>query len=148
VVSTSQQENVRIVVNRLAAANLVYNPKLANKNESVTCPPYYMEVEILGVRVPVCLNMTSFYDDLGILVESSGTMVTRSVEILPSGAARLGEPLVLGYNMASSRIPRADYNLSYLCLISASVSVLAMISVVASRGAVFYTREDLLGQYL
>lgn len=148
VVSTSQQENVRIVVNRLAAANLVYNPKLANTNESVRCPPYYMEVEILGVRVPVCLNMTSSYDDLGILVESSGTMVTRSVEILPSGAARLGEPLVLGYNMASSRIPRAEYNLSYLCLISASVSVLAMISVVASRGAVFYTREDLLGQYL
>jgi membrane associated rhomboid family serine protease len=147
VASTSQQENVRILVNRLVAANLVFNTELASREVSVICPPV-IRVEILGLEVPVCVNMTVIYDDLGVLVESSGLMLTRSVDVSSTGTASLGKPVALSFTIASSRIPRAGYNLSYLCLIAAGISILAVLAVSASRGAVFYTREGLFAQYL
>jgi len=144
VTSTSRQEYVRILVNRLVGTPYVYNPGLAEREEYVEWRGY---VTVSGVRVPVVLNMSARYDELGVLVESRGVMGTVSVVISQYGVSP-GETMVLSFDISSSRVHRAGQVLSGVCLVAAGVSFLAVVSVTTSRGALLHPHEELFAPYL
>ena len=142
--STSVQENVRILINRLIGTPYIYNAELASKEEYVE---WSGPVSVLGVSVPVIINMTAKYDELGVVVKSSGVMRTRSVVIRESRIFE-GEFMTLNFTMTSSRVHRAGYALSGLCLLSAGISILAIGSIIASRGVLLPAREEIFTPYL
>jgi len=142
--STSVQENVRILINRLIGTPYIYNAELASKEEYVE---WSGPVSVLGVSVPVNISMTAKYDELGVVVESRGVMRTRSVVIRESRIFE-GEFMTLNFTMTSSRVHRAGYALSGLCLLSAGISILAIGSIIASRGVLLPAREEIFTPYL
>jgi len=142
--STSVQENVRILINRLIGTPYIYNAELASREEYVE---WSGPVSVLGVSVPVIINMTAKYDELGVVVKSSGVMRTRSVVIRESRIFE-GEFMTLNFTMTSSRVHRAGYALSGLCLLSAGISILAIGSIIASRGVLLPAREEIFTPYL
>ena len=142
--STSLQEDVRILVNRLVNTPYVYNIEYANREEAIVAQYY---VNVLGIRVPVSINMIARYDELGVLVQSHGTMDTISVIISPSGVA-IGTNKTVRFNLNSNRIA-TGHDISGVCLIAAGISILAIISVVKSRGVFsLYVYEETHIPYL
>jgi membrane associated rhomboid family serine protease len=144
VASSSLQEDVRILINRLINTPYVYNVEYANRVENIVAQYY---VNVLGVRVPVSINMLAKYDELGVLVESHGTMNTVSVIVSPSGVA-IGTNKTLKFNLSSNRVA-SGHDISGICLIAAGISILAVISVVKSRGIFsLYIHEEIPTPYL
>ncbi len=142
--STSIQENVRILINRLIGTPYMYNADLASREVYVEWSGF---VGVLGVSVPVVISMTAKYDELGVVVESSGMMRTRSVIIRESRVFE-GGLMTLNFIITSSRVHHAGYALSGFCLLSAGISLLAIGSIIASKGMTFSTREEFFTPYL
>ncbi|MEM1618928.1 MAG: rhomboid family intramembrane serine protease [Desulfurococcaceae archaeon] len=130
-------DNVRILVNRLAGAGVLYNPMLAGENLTIT---QEYQALVSGLNVPVVLNAIVTYDEHGFVVYSSGELRSKVVVYTRVGAVytwRPGNVIVIDYELKASRAEMKV--LSSLCLISAATALLAIPAVVVSRSLEFYS---------
>jgi len=103
-VSTSSVDSVRILLNRMRP-DLLYNPAKAGVRELYESLQY--QAVVLGVPVPVLLDMSAVYDESGVLSYGSGVMLTRVVSVDIYGRVSRGEPIRIVFEMKSTGIDTA-----------------------------------------
>jgi len=75
----------RILINRLVASGVLFNPQMSNKEGSISGS---YSVSIYGVRVPFTISARASYDGNGVLAEARGSASTASVICSGSTCAR------------------------------------------------------------
>ncbi|WP_440059561.1 rhomboid family intramembrane serine protease [Thermogladius sp. 4427co] len=127
-VSTSQVDNVRILVNRLLDS-FFYNKSLAGDRVAYNLQ-YYTTVS--GITVPVTLDAEAVYDSSGVLEYAKGVLSSRVIKVNPAtGSASLGAFTTISFYM-STVSNTSLYPVAFFDLFSIAVSLLAIISVIRS----------------
>jgi len=122
-ITVSGVDAVRILLNRLRS-DLIYNPYHSGLNKT-----YNLEysARVLGVAVPVKLDMAASYNDLGVLAYGRGIMQTRVVSVDIFGRIRVGEFIAILFEMSTTELKTTP-----LLLTSATLALLLTLTALYS----------------
>lgn len=138
VISPSQYDYVRIVLNRLTP--LVYSNEYLGT--TVVDKTLNYVVRVSGITVPVKLSIErAKYDEKGVMVYMKGTMETTSVLVDIYGQVKRGENLVLDFAISAS--PVDEYSFMAFSLLAIAICVFGISAILRGEETAIFTQPSL-----